>query len=405
MAEAEQLVYTTANIRGRKGYQIVAKSRGVTNEIASALRPHFHPPGIRPDCFKESHALVELAGGRVAYCHAKNIGAGHDGRRDTVCSHVLVLEREGFARLGCDTRVLATLHPGRRRVRGRIPAVKLDPLRRPPAADAKDLGAVLRGVLWLLLSGERAAVESDDPTAAPRLLSLLPPSARLVQFSSVSVDADRQRDYRLVCYPRGKRPRPSSGFKVVAPGSAPRCDGDGALWRAVDHYAGAALNGNARHLESIQDRFEAVPSLSGRDRMVLACAYERFTNGAGESLKRECAEDAFSAISKLDSPAFSSYFDTIKDYVGPYRRASDMFGSDPQRSADLFTAWRSSFPLEIGASIFLAFLKSFSSGGAVGGTRGAGRCEPRQAGPLAGAQGAAAGGGHAEERAGKRPEC
>lgn len=109
MAAAEQLVYTTANIRGRKGYQVVARSRGVADEAESELGPHFVPPGVRPDGFVESHSLVELAGGAVAYCHARNIGAGHDGRRDTLCSHVVVLSRGDFAGIGCDTRALAPL--------------------------------------------------------------------------------------------------------------------------------------------------------------------------------------------------------------------------------------------------------------------------------------------------------
>lgn len=362
LMKAEQLVYTTGNIRGRKGYQIVAKSRGITEEIASALRYHFHPPGIRPDDFRESHSLVELAGGKVAYCHARNIGAGYDGRRDTICSHVVVLDKEDFARCGCDTGGFAGLHPGNKRMRGILPSMRLDPPRRPPAADVRGMGSELRGVLWLLLNGERAAVESDDPTLAQRILSLLPPSARLVQFSSVSVDASRHRHCRLVCYPRGKMPKSSSGFRIASPAFAPADDCDRALWRATEHYANTALDGDVLHLRRIQDRFEAVPLLSSRDRMVLACAYERFLNGADEDLKAECAEDAFPVISKLKSPAFLPYFDTIKDYVEPYKRAVDTFGSDPPRPSNLLSTWRSSFTLEAGMNIFLDFLRSFNRG-------------------------------------------
>lgn len=340
----------------------MAKSRGITEEIASALRCHFRPPGIKPGDFKESHSLVELAGGKVAYRHARNIGAGYDGRMDTVCSHAVVLDKENFAKCGCDTRGFAALHPGNRQMRGILPSVRLDPMRRPPAADARGVGTELRGVLWLLLSGERAAVESDDPTLAQRILSLLPPSARLVQFSSVSVDAGRQCHCRLVCYPRGKKPRPSSGFRIASPAFEPADDCDRALWRATVHYAKTALDGDASHLRRIQDRFEALPSLSGRDRMVLACAYERFLNGADDALKAVCAEDAYPVISKLESPAFLPYFETIKDYVEQYKRATDTFALYPLRSPDLFSAWLSSFTLEASARTLLDFLKSFNRG-------------------------------------------
>ena len=62
------------------------------------------------------------------------------------------------------------------------------------------MGAELRGVLWLLLSGERAAVESDDPVLAQKIPSPFPPSDHLVQFSLVSVDAGRRRHCRLVVH-------------------------------------------------------------------------------------------------------------------------------------------------------------------------------------------------------------
>ena len=319
--KAEQLIYTTANVRGKKGYQVVAKSRGIDDGIEASLRPHFIPPGIQPESLAESHSLVNLEGGNVAYCHAKNIGAGYDGRRDTLCSHVLVVSRSAFAEIGYDTRSLAPLHPGNRRLRGILPTVELDPPSMPPppsASDVRALGPVFEAALLSLLGGERVAVPSSDPEMAQKFLSLLPPSARLVQFSSVAADASRQAHCDLLFYPPGKKPRQSTGFRVVTGerGSDPADAGGGALRRAVRHYAEVALGGDRGRLGRIQDRFEGVPSLSGRDRMVLACAYERFLECDDELSKRECAEDAFSAIKKLDPPAFSSYFEAIKDPCG-----------------------------------------------------------------------------------------
>lgn len=371
MAAAEQLVYTTANMRGRKGYQVVARSGGVADETESELGPHFIPPGVRPDDFVESHSLVELAGGDVAYCHARNIGPGHDGRRDTLCSHVVVVSRGDFAEIGCDTRALAPLHPGRRRVRGVLPPVDLGSLRAPPAPASGEAGGmepVFAAALGVLLEGGRVAVPSGDPTMAQKFLALLPPSARLVQFSSVApagaASAGRYAHCRLVFYPPGRRLGSSSGFRIVAAGSSARpIAADGALGRAAVHYAKVALGGDMRRLERIQRRFEGVPALSGRDRMVLACAYEQFMECGDEPARAELAEDAFSAVKKLDPPAFSTYFDAIKDYVKPYRDAAKAFQSEPGRSSDLFNAWFDSFPLAIGMRMFNAFVDSYSSRG------------------------------------------
>ena len=344
----------------------------MADKTESELRPHFIPPGVRPDDFVESHSLVELAGGDVAYCHARNIGAGHDGRRDTLCSHVVVLARGDFAGIGCDTRALAPLHPRRRRVRGVLPPVDLGSLRAPPApapGEAGGMEPVFAAALGLLLEGKRVAVQSGDPKMAQKFLALLPPSARLVQFSSVAAvgaaSAGRYAHCRLVFYPPGRRLGSSSGFRIAAAGSssAPTIAADGALGRAATHYAKVALGGDRRMLERIQRRFEGAPALSGRDRMVLACAYERFMECGDEPARAELAEDAFSAVKKLDPPAFSAHFGAIKDYVKPYRDAAKAFQSETGRPPDLFSVWFDSFPLAIGMRMFNAFVDSYSSRG------------------------------------------
>ena len=372
MATAEQMVYTTGNIRGKKGYQVVAKSRGIAQGSESEMRPHFLPLGIRPDDLVESHSLVELADGSVTYCHARNIGAGYDGRRDTLCSHILVLSRADFAGIGCDTRALAPLHPGRRKMRGTLPPVDLESVRAPHGPSPEEAGGlepVFAAALGMLLEGERVAVPSDDPTMAQKFLALLPPSVRLVQFTSVAAAnspsaAGRHANCRLVFYPPGKRPGSSSGFRVASAGRGTQGAGDGAFNRAVHHYTKTALGGDQRRLGRIQDRFEAVPALSGKDRMVLACAYERFLECNDESARSELAEDAFSAVKKLDMPAFSAYFGAIKDYVGPYREAAKAFRSEPERPPDLLGAWLGSFPVAIGARMFCAFLDACGGGAA-----------------------------------------
>ena len=369
MATAEQLVYTTGNIRGKKGYQVVAKSRGIAGEDESRLRSHFLPLGTRPEDLVESHSLVELTGGRVAYCHARNIGAGYDGRRDTLCSHVIVISQDDFAVIGCDTRALVSLHPGRRRVRGVLPSVELESLPMLPTplpTEVGDLEPVFASALGLLLGGDRVAVPSGDPTLAQKFLALLPPSSRPVQFSSAAtikaVSAGKHAHCRLVFYLPGRGLGSPSGFRVAAAGSGTPGAGDGAFGRAARHYAKVALSGDVQRLGRIQRRFEGIPALSGRDRLVLACAYEQFMECGDESAKVEPAEDAFSAVKKLDPPAFSAYFGAIKDYVGPYRDAARAFQSEPGRSSDLFSAWFNSFPLAIGLRMFSAFVDSYSRG-------------------------------------------
>ena len=152
---------------------MVAESCGIPSATESSLRHHFHPREVWPEDFRESHTLTVLGDGLVAYCHALSIGVGYDGRRDTLCSHALVLASDAFKEHGYDTRILDSLHPGSRRVRGELPAAEIDPPQLPPAG-VGGLEQVLRGALGPVLSGKRTAAQSDDPTAAQDLLSLIP---------------------------------------------------------------------------------------------------------------------------------------------------------------------------------------------------------------------------------------
>ena len=171
----------------------------------------------------------------------------------------------------------------------------------------------------------------------------------------------------------GSRPRPSSGLRVAAAGPDPAGAGDGALGRAARHYAEAVLGGDARGLGRIQERFEEFPMLPWRDRMVLASAYERFLGCGDESARARHAADAFSAVKKLDPPAFSRYFGAIKDHVGPYMEAAEALRQGPGRPPDLFRAWLSTFPLEIGPRMFGALLDSYGRGAAPAEAGGGGR--------------------------------
>ena len=361
MIRAEQMVYTTANIDGKKGYQVVAKSRGISSAIESSLRHHFHPRGVWPEDFRESHTLTVLGDGLIAYCHARNIGVGYDGRRDTLCSHALVLASDAFKEYGYDTRILDPLHPGSRRVRGELPAVEIDPPQLPPAG-AGGLRQVLRGALGPVLSGKRTAVQSSDPTAAQDLLSLIPPSARLVPFSSMATDAEDVSRYNLVFFPPGKAPRRESGLEVIKPGSGYGLADGGAFGRSIQQYAQTVLEGGPQRVRNIQDRFEESPCMLREDRMVLACAHERFLEAPSEDAKKACAEDILSVIKGTDARSFSKYFDLIKNHIGPYRAATDSFHSRPTSSPDQLSLWWASFPVQIAAQMFLKFVDSYSRG-------------------------------------------
>src|SRR5690242_2564003 len=102
MLNVDQFVYTTATLSGKSGYQIIAKSSGITEEMISTLDPYLYPIGIIPSKFKESKSfLVFKKNKKISFSKIRNIGIGHDGRSNTLYNHTLVMDLDDFRQIDC----------------------------------------------------------------------------------------------------------------------------------------------------------------------------------------------------------------------------------------------------------------------------------------------------------------
>lgn len=259
----DQFVYTTADIDGRLGYQVVARSAGVTDEMVSVMYGYMHPAGIEPNRFKESRSLRLLEGGLAIYCIARNAGDGHDGRPHTLYCHAFVVNRDEFAASGFDTRVFDVLYVEDKGARGTLPHLdlELDPKPAGSGHDARCLAAALAP----LFRGQRTAIVSDGRLLQD-LLRMLPPSIRLVPFSTLVIQPDRQPEYMLVACPDIVRYRLPKDFAIVPSADDPPVD--------VSYYAGIAAGGQQDRMDDIQRMFDS-QGLPGLEGLGLACDRDR----------------------------------------------------------------------------------------------------------------------------------
>ena len=120
MFDVEQFVYTTASIEERKGYQIVAKSDGITEKTISELEQYVYPIGINPSEFKESRSLLLLQDDLIAYSRIKNIGLGYDGRDNTLYNHTFVFSKNDFEKYGNNSRIFDKFYLEDKTIQGHI---------------------------------------------------------------------------------------------------------------------------------------------------------------------------------------------------------------------------------------------------------------------------------------------
>ena len=105
MPICEHFVFTAGKIGINEGYQIVAKSEKVPNNITQKLHEYLFPLGVDLNEFTKSKSLIVIDRNTVVYSIVKNMGVGYDGRKGTLYNHSFVINKDEFQKLGFDSRV------------------------------------------------------------------------------------------------------------------------------------------------------------------------------------------------------------------------------------------------------------------------------------------------------------
>ena len=302
MIRIEQLVYTTAAPDPMPGYRVVAKSPGITDKIVSDLNPYMLPAGIDPRNFGQSKFMVVVGGGRqVAYGLSRNIGHGPDGRPDAMSSHILVIDTKSFGALSCDSRALDGLFADRVPAEPLLPSVEI-----PEDAGApRDRGIdkarapLLARTLHALACGRRVAVRGAlGVQFVQDALGILPPSLRLVPFSTCMVDLEMQPAYRLVLLgdsPAGSLPR---GFDVVD--GRPRQPLTGSETGRAVRYMVAMASVRGPDLAALHAAFEKATALPPRKRLAVLVAVLRMAQSPGAAQSDRDAQMSLDHLARLD---------------------------------------------------------------------------------------------------------
>ena len=302
MIRVEQLVYTTAAPDPMPGYRVVAKSPGITDRIVSDLNPYMLPAGIDPRNFGQSKSMVVVEGGRqVAYGLSRNIGYGPDGRPDAMSSHTLVIDAKGFEALSCDSRALDGLFTDRVPAEPMLPSIEVP----EDAAAPRDRGIdrarapLLARTLHALVRGRRVAVRGASGVQFVQdALGILPPSLRLVPFSTCMVDLDLQPAYRLVLLgdsPAGSLPR---GFDVVD--GRPRKPLTASETGRAVRYMVAMASVRGPDLAALHAAFEKATALPPRKRLAVLTAALRMAQSPGAAQSDRDAQMSLDHLARLD---------------------------------------------------------------------------------------------------------
>jgi len=223
MLTVDQFVYTTASLSGKSGYQIIAKSDGISEEILSELDDYLYPTGIDPSEFNESCSMLLLKNEKIAFSKIKNIGMGYDGRNNTLYNHTLIVNKEVFAKYEYDTRIFEEFYVENTSLQGKLPVLQIDP--NIPEMDfqfAMNSEIIIKDTLTELFRKQKIAIlDIKNTDLIQKILSLVPPSMRLIPFSTLVIQPEKQPNYNLIQTESQNKSILEKNYKIIDPDKLP----------------------------------------------------------------------------------------------------------------------------------------------------------------------------------------
>lgn len=223
MLQCEHFIYTSAKTEKNVGYQVIAKSSGISDSVIANLEGYLYPLGVNLNEFEESRSLLVL-GKRVTYSIVK-IGIGYDGRRGTIYTHTFVIDKSSYGEIDFDSRIFESYFIRDDSLRGELKPIQIEHRKLPPdfeilkKLDEGTLGELLHR---LLTKNKIALVKTDEVFLLQNLLAVIPPYLRLVSFSTMVVDPQRQYKYELIQMPQLTTSKPDKNFIIIDPKEIPK---------------------------------------------------------------------------------------------------------------------------------------------------------------------------------------
>ncbi len=220
MPTCEHFIYTTARTDRKVGYQIIAKSNGVSERLVNNLTNYLYPLGVNPVDFKQSKSLLLIGKEQVAYSIVKNIGVGYDGRDGTLYNHTMIMKKDDFAKLDYDTRIFDKYFIEEYSIRGTLEQLYIQP--EEIKIDFEYLKNLDRDLLssllfYLFKKSKIAIVKVFDENLIQNLLAVIPPQIRLISFSTLVFDPSRQSKYQLIQIPIKAQPKIPTNYVTINP--------------------------------------------------------------------------------------------------------------------------------------------------------------------------------------------
>ncbi len=315
----DQFVYTAASTSSKSGYQFIARSSGISEEIISQLTQYVFPLGIDSSKFKESRSLLMLKKNKIAFSKVRNIGIGYDGRSDTFYNHTIVMDYDDFKKLDNDSRVLENLYIENPTLQGNLAQLKIESQKIPLSLEGVDsLKSILPETLLALFNKDKLAIfDNQKPYLIQKILGLVPPSVRLISFSTLVNDIEKQSKYDFIITDRFNRSLLDKKFKIIDPLEKidPSILKNDNFEESVNYILELIYSKQITALNNIYNEFENIPSSDFRTKITMLVFLEKMYTIPDKTKKQDFAYVILNCLKKFDENTTLIYFNKIKEFL------------------------------------------------------------------------------------------
>ena len=312
MVICQQFIFTAANVKNKTGYQVTARSSNITPKLLSDLEDYMYPIGVDPNKFLNSESLLILDD-KVAYTTVKNIGLGYDGRYNNLFSHTIIINIDDFIKFDNDTRCLEKLSDVDV-TSTHLPPISIKPFNNEPNFDCIDIIGISQFEYFFrcVLDKKKIVIlDIIENNIIKNLLSLLPPSYRLISFSTLVIKEHRQPNFNIIQADKTTS-LPKNYHIIITKNITKNFKNKNTLFDHAITYMMEIINSkNTIHISNIHDNFEKISFLNDKNKLILAIMISVPTPKNMYDIDHTL-EEFLSILEKIPSDFMIKYFKKIE---------------------------------------------------------------------------------------------
>ncbi|WP_428324912.1 hypothetical protein [Nitrosopumilus sp.] len=321
MHKCDQLFYTTASVGNKSGYQVTAKSSGITEDVIQDLEGYLYPVGIDPSKFSSSNSLLFLKNNKVAFSTVINIGTGFDGRDNTLYNHTIILEKHQFEKMNFDSRILFQYFIEDPKELGVLDKIQIHEMSIPINWDFFESipRNLLETILDALFSSKKISlIGIKNAKFIPELLTILPKSMRLLSYSNVVAEPKRQNLYDISQIKNDDKFSVEENHLKINSDEMPvfyENNDDLILERTVKIIVEIIKNKDQKSLDFIHNEFEEIDNSNIKNKIKLVTYYNEVEKSHDEYRTKKFANDILEILKDFDDDTTVNYLLKIKPFL------------------------------------------------------------------------------------------